>query len=140
MKFDKTIYLLGRVKNKADKFLVAELERHGLHGLAPSHGDIIASLLTHTELTMTRLAGLIDRDKSTVTALVDKLVDLGYATKKKDREDHRINLICLTDRGLALKPVFMRISDDLIARTYQGIPGEEKSIVVRVLKKMNDNF
>ncbi|MDQ0171563.1 MarR family transcriptional regulator [Paenibacillus tundrae] len=41
-------------------------------------------------LTMQELSKLIDRDKSIVTVLVDKLVKIGYIHKEKDLKDTRI--------------------------------------------------
>ena len=78
---DRTIYYIARISDKAARLLTRELRERGHQGLAPSHGDIMVALFKHRRLSMKELARIIDRDKSTVTGLVDKLVRLGYLEK-----------------------------------------------------------
>jgi DNA-binding MarR family transcriptional regulator len=82
----------------------------------------------------------IERDKSTVTTLVDKLVNLGYVTKQKDLKDSRIILVSLTDKGKQLKSDFEEISKELMATVYKGIKEEEKEQLIKTLKKIKNNF
>lgn len=75
------------------------MKRRGIKGILPVHGDILYALMIHGELSMTQIAELVDRKKSTVTTLVDKLIHLGYIEKKRDLGDNRVYLISLTDKG-----------------------------------------
>lgn len=137
MNKDHIIFLIGRINYKANRLLQAELEKHGIRGLAPSHGEILGSLLLHGEVQMTKLTEFIDKDKSTITALVNKLVRLGYVKKRKDTADNRVTWIGLTDRGTALKPDIMEISRALRKRAYENISDREKEILVSLLSKIN---
>jgi len=89
---------------------------------------------------MMELADRVDRKKSTVTTLVDKLVHLGFAVKTRDNEDSRIFRVSLTPEGQALKPHLIDISRKLIARVYKDTPKEERKQVVRILKQINDRW
>lgn len=86
------------------------------------------------------LAERIHRTKPTVTVLVDKLVDLGYVTKEKSYEDNRVTFIALTEKGVALKPVFTTISDKLNTIVYNGISDTEAENLERILEKINHNL
>ena len=86
------------------------------------------------------LARMIDRDKSTVTALVDKLVALGYVEKSRDTTDQRITLVKLTEKGKALRPDLEDISGKLLAKVYKGISEGEKQILIEILTKIKNNF
>lgn len=44
MKQTKTIFLISKIREKANKFILADLAQHGITKLAPSHGDILACL------------------------------------------------------------------------------------------------
>jgi len=82
----------------------------------------------------------INRDKSTVTALVNKLFKLGYIEKQKHLLDSRSTVIVLTSKGLALRPIFDEISENLLERVYRGIGQKERVEVVSVLEKINSNI
>lgn len=140
MKADNTIFLMGRISEKADRFLAEALKQAGLKGMAPSHGDIIANLLKCGEATMTQLSELIFRDPSTVTVLVGKLRRQGFVTVRRAATDSRMAIVSLTDEGKALAPLFAQISAELYAREYQSVTAEEQTVLRRLLARINRNF
>ncbi|MBP7735674.1 MAG: winged helix-turn-helix transcriptional regulator [Spirochaetes bacterium] len=140
MNKDHIIFLIGRINYKANRLLQSELKKHGIRGLAPSHGEIIGALILHGEIQMTGLTAHIDKDKSTITALVNKLVRLGYVKKRKDADDNRVTWIGLTDKGNALKPDIMEISRTLRKKAYENISEREKETLVTLLSKINSTM
>jgi len=140
MKTDNSIMLIGRIRENVNRFLLSELEKLGLTDIAPSHGDIFVALFSHRELTMTEIANHINRDRSTVTSLVNKLSNLGYVDSKKNAEDGRSNIIFLTPKGKALQDGFMKISEKLYQLEYQGITESEREVFLAVLRKIYNNF
>lgn len=111
-----------------------------MEGLAPSHGDILSALFEYSSLTMKDLAREINKDKSTVTALVNKLLNLGYIERTRDLADSRIVYITLTEKGKSLKDDFKEISDKLIERVYKDISKNEQEVLINILTKIQDNF
>ena len=140
MKKELIIFLIGRIQYKADRFLVGQLKARHMEGLAPSHGEILGALVWKGPMSMTDIARFIEKDKSTVTALVDKLIRLGYVKKSKHGADARVSLISLTERGAALKTEILGIGRDLRARSYQGISDEEGDMLIRLLTKIDENL
>jgi DNA-binding MarR family transcriptional regulator len=140
MKRELIIFLIGRIQYKANKFLIRELNARHMKGLAPSHGEILGALICRGPLPMSEIARIIDKDKSTITALVNKLIKLGYVQKSKDSSDARISLISLTEKGAALKPDILLIGRDLRERAYQGISDEEGETLIRLLTKVDENL
>lgn len=137
---DTIIYLISRIREKANAFILQELKLRNLTGLAPSHGDILYLLLHEDTLNMSDIADRIHRRKPTVTVLVDKLIQLGYVEKRVDSQDERVHLISLTSRGKALKPEVMKISADLLSRVYKGFSEEEQKILIMLLSKIHKNI
>ncbi|MEW6529334.1 MAG: MarR family transcriptional regulator [Thermodesulfobacteriota bacterium] len=135
---DRNIYYLARISDKAKRFLTRELRRHGLQGLAPSDGDIMVALFKRRQLTMKELSGIIDRDKSTLTGLVDKLARLGYLEKKTDPADRRVQIVSLTEKGGRLIPDFITISLKLQEMFSRALSAHEKDTLVNLLKKVHD--
>jgi DNA-binding MarR family transcriptional regulator len=134
------ISLIARIREKAHRFIMNELKGHGLVGLAPVHGDVLMALFFHNELTMKQIADIVDRKKSTVTTLVEKLVRLGYAKKVKDPEDHRSFRISLTRKGRGLKDRLIDISMKLQLKVYKDMPMRERRQLVKSLRTINDNW
>ncbi|NNU75060.1 MarR family winged helix-turn-helix transcriptional regulator [Clostridium estertheticum] len=140
MNTDNTINLIGRIRERANKFLLMELAKLGLKNIAPSHGDILATLFKYEEASMTEISETIHRDRSTVTALVNKLNRLGYVSSKKDTNDNRSSIIYLTEKGKGLKVGFKEISRKLYILEYNGISDEEKEVFRSLLLKVHDNL
>ncbi len=140
MKYDNTINLISRIRELAGSVIVSELEKAGIRGIVPSHGDIIVTLIKHRELTMTEIAEGINRDRSTVTTLIKKLNKLGFTDTKKNEMDQRSSLVFLTPKGRELEKGFEEISEKLYLIQYEGVTEEEREVFRRVLVKMHDNF
>ena len=134
------ISLVARIREKAHRFIIDELKRHGLIRLAPVHGDVLMALFFHKELTMKQIADIVDRKKSTVTTLVEKLVWLGYAKKVKDPEDNRSFRISLTKKGRGIKESLVDISNQLQAKVYKDMSMRERKQLVKSLRTINDNW
>lgn len=140
MKTDNTIFLMGRIIEKSNRYLTQEMGKIGLAGLAPSHGDVIANLFKCKEISMSRLSDVIYRDPSTVTALVNKLKKRGFVQTRKDENDSRITFVSLTAKGKKLEPYFREISCRLYQIAYQGITDKERGKLQVLLTKINRNF
>lgn len=134
------ISLISKIRERVNRFIVTEMSEHGIEGIATSHGDIIDALFKTPRLTMAEIAGKIGRDKSTVTALVDKLVKFGYVTKERDTEDTRVVYAALTPKGNELKPLFEAISVDVLGAFYHGVSDQEKEELTTILNKIYNNF
>lgn len=134
------ISLISKIRESANRFIISEMDKWGIDGLAPSHGDILVALLKAERLTMKELAEKIDKDKSTVTALVDKLIKQGYVEKTRDIEDSRVVFVTLTRSGKALKPMFDTISEELLSVVYKDIQQNEKEELINTLTKIKNNF
>lgn len=140
MKTRDIISLISKIREKSNRLIVSEMLKHGIDGIVTSHGDIIYALINKPRLTMAEIAEKIGRDKSTVTALVDKLVRLGYVIKERDTEDTRVVYVTLTPKGNELKPIFEAISKEVIDVLYLGISEKEKEELITILSKIFNNF
>lgn len=140
MKPRKTVAIISQISVKANRFIVQELEKRGIHGIVPSHGGILYFLSMQEKLTMKELATKIHKTKPTVTVLVDKLVALGYVYKDKCDVDCRVTYITLSEKGKAFKKDFEEISQSLNSHIFQGIKEEEIDIVEPLLEKILYNL
>ncbi len=140
MKTRDAISIISKIKHKIDGFIISELSSQGIEGIVVSHGDILYALFQKEKLTMAEIAGKIDKDKSTVTALVNKLVQYGYVSKERDTEDARVIYVALTAMGKRLEPSFDEISKKVLDVFYKDFSEEEKEVLFRLLSKIEKNF
>jgi DNA-binding MarR family transcriptional regulator len=141
MKDKYIVYFMSRTRNKMLQFIEEQLRKNGLDDLIPSHGNILTALYENDgTLTMKKIAETIGKDKSTITPLVNKLVELGYITKEKNQLDKRVTYIILTNKGKQMQEKFSNISNEVYRAAYKGFSAEEKEVFLRLLKQLNNNF
>lgn len=137
---DNTIYLIAKIKYLSDKYITERLNEIGVDDLASSHGRILVVLLKYKSLTMSDLACKIEKDPSTVTTLVKKLIKLGYVQIVKDEKDKRSNKVKLTKEGMNLKDKICDISKNMYDVQYRDISDEDIVKFREILEKMLENF
>ena len=136
----KTLSLISLIHSKAECYLNEELKKKGLPNLSTSHGFILYNLSVKKEMTMGEITQKINRDKSTTTALVKKLVSLGYVEECRDCQDSRLKIIKLTPKGMSFNSATNEISKDLQERCLRGLTQEEAMILSCMLHKIKSNF
>ncbi|UED77698.1 MarR family winged helix-turn-helix transcriptional regulator [Brevibacillus sp. DP1.3A] len=132
--------LISHIRDAVNKLIISELEKHGVEGIVPSHGDILLCLYKHDNVTMKELAEYIHRTKPTVTVLVNKLVACGYVIREKDVNDNRITYIKLTQRGMELQPIFKAVSNRIREMMYGGLSEAEGELLENLLEKVLQRF
>ena len=140
VKTDHVVALIANIHEAAHSLILRELARNGVHDLAPSHGAILDELYRQSPLRMNELAKKIRRDKSTVTALVNKLVQLGYVKKRPTNLDRRATEVTLTAKSRNLQPVFEKVSQVLLDRVYSGFTTARAEQMITELEEVLVNF
>lgn len=138
--YSDMVSILSRTLTQANRFIMHEMDAAGLSGLATSHGDILRQLFECDGLSMRAIAEHVDRDPSTVTALVKRLVAEGYVTTRRSERDRRTVVVSLTERGKALEQDFSEISRRLRYVQTAGMGSEDVRAARRVLLRMQENF
>lgn len=131
---------ISRTLSLSNQYLMMLLEKSGLKGLVPSHGDILFELFACDEISMSELSRRIDRDPSTVTVLVRKLVAMGLAQTTKSPSDRRSTMVSLTDKGQGFKDDFVAISEQMSSVWRRGLSEVDVETTQRVLAMMRDNL
>lgn len=135
------VHFISKTKKKMINFIEIKLKEKGLNDLVPSYGNILTVLYDNGGvLSMKEIGILIGKDKSTVTVLCNKLINLGYIEKEKSKKDKRVTYIKLTQKAKNIESKFNNISDEVYSRAYSNFSLEEKKVFLRLLKKLNNNF
>ena len=128
---------LSQQSRRIQQYIERELHKHGMLGVSSSHGDIIYTLYYYGKMTMKELASKIDRDKSTLTALVNKLTQLGYVEKVRCLEDKRVTYISISEKGSKFQGLFESISSKCSNNIYCYLTDIEKQSLTFLLNKIN---
>ncbi len=135
------ITLLAQIREKANAFIIRELEVRNIKGILPAHGTILSIMLNTSEpMTISTLVQKVERAKSTVTVMVNKLVKEDYLKKVNCDRDSRCIYIHATPKLLAIKKDFNQIAGDLISKTYGDMTDAEIKTVLNLLIKINQNM
>jgi len=135
------VYFISKTKKKMLNYIQKQLKEKDLNDLVPSYGNILTVLYDNDgKLNMKEIGQLIGKDKSTVTPLVNKLLRLGYIKKEKCKEDRRITYVKITEKGKEIENKFNDISKEVYSTAYKGFSVEEKEELLKLLKKLNNNF
>lgn len=142
MKNEKYIvYFISSTRKKMIKFIEKQIVEKEIEDLIPSHGNILTNLFdAKQKMTMKDIAWKIGRDKSTVTSLVNKLEQAGYLIKVNSKKDRRTVYLELTEKGHSMEKKYREISEEVIAKAYEGFSENEKEVFLNLLKKLNNNF
>lgn len=132
--------MIGKIKDAVHNRIVSDLEKHGIEGIVPSHGDILVFLYQKDELSIKELSEKIHRTQPTVTVLVNKLEKLGYVERIKSEEDGRITSIKLTEKGIQLEPVFRDVSSSLNDVIYGGLSNAQREQLESLLDHVHNRF
>ena len=97
--------LIAQIQNDANNYLDSQLKKIGLSEITTSHGFILFVLSqnknTETQklepMTMKEISKRIDKNKSTLTVLIDKLLKYGYIIREKNNSDTRYSYISLSE-------------------------------------------
>lgn len=141
MKDKYIIYFISKTKKKMSEFIERKLKEKNLNDLVPSYGNILTVLYDNGgRLNMKEIGVLLGKDKSTITALINKLIKLDYVMKEKSTTDKRVTYIVLTKKAKEIEDKFNEISKSVNQTAYKDFSEEEKEIFLRLLKKLNTNF
>ncbi len=134
------LYMLSNIRNRAFNFLQTEMKKKGIEDIPPSYGDILYAIKVKNRLSVKEICEISQKDKSTVSVIVNNLVKSGYAIKERDTADARSVKIRLSKKAEVEGEKMMDISRKLNERLYKGLSEEEKAIFFMLLKKIAVNI
>jgi DNA-binding MarR family transcriptional regulator len=110
------------------------------HGLSVSQCYTLEALHAHGSMTMSELAARMHLEVSTMTRVIDYVVEQGLATRGTDTHDRRVCRIRISRKGRAL---VARIRAELVAEhqaVLAEIPAGSREDVIRAIALLLDAF
>ena len=124
---------------KLKQFIAAKLRQKGVP-LTPEQFMLIDLLWNQGAMTQQQLADLMQKDKNSVTKLVDAIERKGFVIRRQSLSDRRSNIIILTDKANLLKPDAKEKGISILEEMLEGISEDELRVFLSTLHKLNDNM
>lgn len=130
---------ISRIKIKSYIFIENEAKKRGIT-LSYSHMRIIIILHFNKKLSMKELTEKLGRDKSTVTALVNKLETEGYLKKIVCCKDKRITYLQLKEKSQEIVDTLFEVSEIFHEKVKSIIGQEDTETLYKISQKLLENW
>jgi DNA-binding MarR family transcriptional regulator len=124
---------------KLKQFLAAKLRENEVP-LTPEQFMLIDLLWNQGEMTQQQLADQLQKDKNSVTKLVDAIERKGFVVRQQNLYDRRSNTLVLTEKANLLKPGAKQKGISILDQMLEGISEEELRSFLVTLGKLNRNM
>ncbi len=130
---------LNIVHFRFKQYLSSIFTKYGFN-LTPEQYLVMDTLWDDGILSQQELADKLNKDKNSVTKLIDALEKKNLVKRVSDAHDRRINMIHFTDHSLTIKDRITEIAIETTNSIIKDIPEEDLKTLVKVLLKMADNM
>ena len=130
---DTPTWLLGRVNAGAQARLAEAFAKAGVRGY---HFRLLAGLEEHGPCSQADLGRATGLDRSDVVVTLDDLVEWGLASRERDPDHGRRNVVALTVAGEARLGELQVVLEDVQQAVLATLDAEERRTLLRLLGKL----
>ena len=124
---------------KLKQFIAFKLRQMGVP-LTPEQFMLIDLLWNQGEMSQQQLADQLQKDKNSVTKLVDAIERKGFVVRRQNLQDRRSNTLVITEKANQLKPGAKQKGISILDQMLEGISEEELRNFLDTLRKLNVNM
>lgn len=124
---------------KLKQYTSAMLKHHNV-GLTPEQFLLIDLLWNQGPQSQQNLADTMQKDKNSITKLVDALEKKKFLVRQRNVMDKRSNILVLTPKAEKLKVEAKEKGISMLEKVLTGISEEELRNFLDTLNKMTDNM
>ena len=121
------------------QYTAVMLKRRGID-LTPEQFLLVDLLWNQGPLSQQQLADQMQKDKNSVTKLVDAIERKGFVVRRQNRKDRRSNTLVLTEKANQLKPGAKLKGISILDQMLEGISEEELRAFLTTLRKLDVNM
>lgn len=131
--------LAGRLFMYINRYIAQRFKSSSVT-LTREQWTILVQLWKQDGVSQQVIADETGRDKPSTTRLLDHLERDGYLQRRADATDRRLNLIFLTENGIAAERAVMQVANQALDDITEGVTEEEMATVKRVFEKIYRNI
>lgn len=116
------------------------LRRGEFSNLSIKEMHIIDSIGIDREPSMSETAKELGITSGTLTIAINNLIRKGYVERRRSKQDRRVVVIKLTDKGIKAYKSHEDFHKDLVVSVLDALSKDEEDILVRVLTNIDEFF
>ena len=127
------------LNSRIKKGFFDKLQENGIN-ITPEQYLVLDILWEQQSLSQQNIADIIQKDKNSVTKIIDSLEKKNLVRRVVDKKDRRINKIELTDEAMALEKLTTEVAISFMNDVVKGIDKQELDSFVSVMQRMKNNL
>jgi MarR family transcriptional regulator, temperature-dependent positive regulator of motility len=127
-------HLARRFQQIAVAVFLAEVEQAGFD-LTPVQYAALAAIDANPGIDQITLAGLIAYDRTTITGVIDRLVQKNLVSREPSSRDRRARVLTITDDGKTTLRAITPAVEAAQATMLRGLTAAESKELMRLLRK-----
>ena len=127
------------LNSKIKKCFIDRLQKNGIN-ITPEQFLVLDILWEKQSLSQQNIADIIQKDKNSVTKIIDSLEKKNLVRRVMDKKDRRINKIELTDEAVAMEKITTEVAINFMNDVIKGIDNKDLDNYVKVMHQLNDNL
>ncbi len=123
-----------QIKKKADE------ELSNVASLTTAQSAILTIVASEGPISQGMVAEKLKQNDSAMTAMVGRLLKLGFIAREKSKEDGRVSLLTLTEEGKESRARGRKAFNNINETLDDMISAEEMAVFAKVLDKISSAF
>lgn len=133
---DSLSFLLSKCNQKA--FAIAQ-ERLSAYDLTPEQAVALTYLYKKDGINQLQLGEIIQKDRTTVSGIIHRLVTVGYVIKGKNPSDKRSSSLYLTPKARAIEEEILKHAVEANKTLMKNLTVEEQQQLISILEKIRNS-
>jgi DNA-binding MarR family transcriptional regulator len=133
-------FLIAQIYQIAGRIFEKKLKNLDLVEITPSQGRILFALSKEDDISIQELSQRTSLGKSTLTAMLDKLEEMGHIRRVPSRRDRRKIHVCLMEKDKLLQQTYISVSEEMTQLTYAAFTPKEIDLFETFLKRILENL
>lgn len=135
---DPTTAIIADFRATMTQIKCASSERLVRLGVSMAQLHIMFTLQRSGEMTMSRLADILNVSLSSATGLIDRLEERGYIERNRVPSDRRVVLVRLTEAGVSTLAEVDALSDNLMRSVLERLPASQLRGVANAVSALRE--
>lgn len=127
------------LNSRIKKCFIDRLQENGIN-ITPEQYLVLDILWDKQSLSQQNIADVIQKDKNSVTKIIDSLEKKHLVRRVMDQKDRRVNKIELTDEAIAMEKVATEVAISFMNDAIKGIDNQELDSFVNVMRQIKNNL
>ena len=132
-------FLISKIHHLGSRIFARMLKEYKIE-INPAQGRIMFVLWQEDGLPISELARRTSLEKSTLTAMLDRLERMGYLRRVHSAEDRRQVLVERTEQDKSWQDIYVKVSQEMSALFYMGFSESEIDELDGYLRRLLANL